>query len=362
MKKFIALAVMAVFASGALATEVYISNFNALGTTISSQIKAENEEKAKVCAAVIVDETLRLEKELSAYDPNSDISKLGKNAGKWIEVSPDTHEILSRAIEISSHTKGAMDPTVGTLVKLWKVDKPDHQIPSQTEIDQALKYVDWKQIGLKEERGKFYAKLGAHQEITVGAIGKGFIADKIAKKLRENSCNDVLVSLGGNIITLGTNAEGEPWYIGIQEPGLHQEEGTARGDYFAAIASDNESLVTSGDYEKFFMKDGKKYHHILDPRTGWPVPATLSSVTIINKNSAYADGMCTALFVMGWDKAKKYLADHPQIKGVLVDEGRKNIAVSDNIYYELSVSDNHFHIERIEPKEQEAINDVSQGK
>lgn len=342
---------MAAFATGVLASDVYVSNFNALGTTVSSQIKADSEERAKACAAVIVDETLRLEKVLSAYDPNSDISKLGKNAGQWIEVSPDTYEILEKAVQISAHTNGAMDPTVGTLVKLWKVDKPDHQIPSQAEIDEAKKYVDWKQISFKKEGGKLYVKLGPNQEITVGAIGKGFIADKVAQKLRDNSCNDVLVSLGGNIITLGTNGQDEPWYIGIQEPGLHQESGTARGDYFAAIASDNESLVTSGDYEKFFMQDGKKYHHILDPKTGWPVPATLSSVTIINKNSAYADGMCTALFVMGWDKAKEYLAEHPNIKGVLVDEGLGKIAVSDNIYYELSVGDDRFKVERIEPKE-----------
>lgn len=319
------------FSLTASASQVYLDEFQALGTNITSQVKADTEEKAQFCQKVIKDETLRLEQLLSAYIPSSDISKLGTSNGNWVEVSPDTVEILDLTKDICEITGGALDPTVGTLVKLWSVDHPNHRVPSPQEIEEALKKVDYKQIQTKKEGDKYYAKIGKGQEITLGATGKGFIADKIAQKLRANECNNVLVSLGGNIITLGTNGRGDPWFIGIQEPDLK------RGRNFAAVPSKDESVVTSGDYEKFFIKDGKKYHHILNPKTGEPVPATLSSVTIINRNSGYADGLCTALFVMGWDGALKFLVEHPELKAVLIDEKLEHAAATDNLKGDLYV-------------------------
>ncbi len=317
--------------AAASASQVYKDSFEALGTTITSQVKADTEEKAAFCMNAIRDETNRLEQLLSAYIPTSDISKLGKSNGEWIEVSADTAEILDLTTQICEMTNGALDPTVGTLVKLWSVDHSNHRVPSEAEIAEALKKVDYKQIQTKKEGDKYFAKIGKGQEITLGATGKGFISDKVAAKLRSNGCNDALVSLGGNIITLGTNGRGDPWLIGIQEPDVQ------RGKNFAAVPSKDESVVTSGDYEKFFIKDGKKYHHILNPKTGYPVPATLSSVTIINRNSGYADGLCTALFVLGWDGALRFLVDHPELKAVLIDEKLEHAAATENLKGDLIV-------------------------
>lgn len=331
-------------AAAAASGNIYESDFVALGTTISSQIKADNKEKADFCANVVKKEVLRLEDLLSAYKPESDISRLGKSNGKWVKVSPDTAEILEKTINVCRITNGALDPTVGTLVKLWSVDHSDHRVPSDEEIKAALPKVDWQRIEVKKDGNQYYARIGEGQEITLGATGKGFIADKVAKRLRENNCNDALVSLGGNIITLGTSDIGFPWEIGIQEPDLK------RNGYFAAVPSRDESVVTSGDYEKFFIKDGKKYHHILDPKTGRPVPATLSSVTIINKESALADGLCTALFVFGFNGAVNFLAEHPDLKAVLVDEDGRNVAYTKNLEDDLQIARRIYRYGIIEPK------------
>ncbi len=326
------------------ASQVYKDSFEALGTTITSQVKTDTEEKAAFCMNIIRDETNRLEQLLSAYIPTSDISRLGKSDGDWVEVSVDTAEILDLTTKICEMTDGALDPTVGTLVKLWSVDHSNHRVPSKAEIAEALKKVDYKQIKIKKEGDKYFAKLGKGQEITLGATGKGFISDKIVAKLRSEGCNDVLISLGGNIITSGRNGRGEPWLIGIQEPDVR------RGRNFAAVPSNDESIVTSGDYEKYFIKDGKKYHHILSPKTGYPVPASLSSVTIINKNSGYADGLCTALFVLGWDGALKFLVKHPELKAVLIDEKLEHVAATDNLKGDLIIIEPVYQVGFIQKK------------
>lgn len=129
-------------AAAAASGNIYESDFVALGTTISSQIKADNKERADFCANVVKKEVLRLEDLLSAYKPESDISRLGKSNGKWIKVSPDTAEILEKTINVCRITNGALDPTVGTLVKLWSVDHSNHRVPSDEEIKAALPKVD----------------------------------------------------------------------------------------------------------------------------------------------------------------------------------------------------------------------------
>lgn len=297
----------------------------ALGTTITGQFKVDSEEKADACYRVLNDETRRLENLLSAYIPDSDVSKLGEHAGEWIEISPDTYEVLNKSIEFARQTHGTFDPTVGAIVKLWSVDQDNHRVPNTQEIANALPYVGFNKIETDIKGGKYFAKIGVKQEITLGAIGKGFISDKVIQKLKAKGCENSLVSLGGNIIASGTNDSNKPWSIGLQSPG---EE---RGDYFAVIPLDNASIVTSGDYEKFFIKDGKKYHHLLNPKNGEPVPATLSSVTIVNKNSAKADALCTALFIMGWDGAIQYLQDHSDLQAVLVNEELTKVAYTQNL-------------------------------
>lgn len=337
-------ALFPLLAASAQATDVYSADTFAIGTLINGQFKVANKEKAEACYAILNDETRRLEYILSAYDADSDVSKLNKHAGEWVEIQPETFELLNGSKTIAALTHGAFDPTVGGLVRLWNVDQPTHRVPTEAEIQKALPYVDYNAIDTKKENGKLLGRIGKGQNVSFGAIGKGFIADKVIAKLKKGGCTDSLISLGGNVIGNGTNASDKPWAIGLQRPDKK------RGEFFAVVPLSNTSVVTSGDYEKFFIKDGVKYHHILDPRSGKPVPATLSSVTIIDDNSAKADALCTALFVMGWSGAIEYLEKHPDLKAVLLSENLKHLAMTQSAEKLIQLVDKNMTVDIIPAK------------
>lgn len=302
--------------------EVYFTETFALGTLVTGQFKAKSPQAAEACFKVLNDETRRIENLLSSFMDDSDVSLLAKNPGEWTGISKDTYEVLQKSKEFSDLTQGAFEPTLGTLIKLWSVDQNEARVPSDEEIKKALSAVSYKRIELKKEGANFFAKIGADQQIGLGAIGKGFIADKVIAKLKASGCSDSLVSLGGNLIGSGRKPDGSVWSVGLQSPDKE------RGEYFAVVPLKDTSVVTSGDYEKFFIKDGVKYQHILNPKTGRPVTATLSSVTIIDDSSTKADALCTALFVMGWDGAQDFLRKHPALKAVLVDEALERVLIT----------------------------------
>lgn len=330
---FFALTLFLALASSPIHAEVYANQTFALGTLVTGQFKTDSEPKAELCFRTLETEVRRLEYLLSAYDESSDIYQLGLHSGQWVKVSPETAEILNKSKKLAAATMGTFDPTVGGIVALWNIDQENQRIPEDKEIKDVLSLVDYNQIETKVENGQDYARIGKGQKITLGAIGKGFISDKVIAKLKASGCENSLVSLGGNIIATGTNAENKPWSIGLQRPDER------RGEFFAVVPAAETSVVTSGDYEKFFIRDGVKYHHILDPKTGHPARATLSSVSVINEDSATADALCTALFVMGWDEAIRFLESHPTIKAVLVDENIQNIAITKNLQKEIIVVD-----------------------
>ena len=311
-------------ASSATASDVYSVDTFAIGTLISGQFKVPNKEKAEACYKILNDETRRLEYILSAYDPDSDVARLNEHPGEWIQIEPETFEILNGSKTIAALTHGTFDPTVGALVKLWSVDQPEHRVPSEAEIKKALINVDYNLIDAKKENGKYFGKIGKKQAVAFGAIGKGYIADK-------------------------------PWSIGLQRPDKE------RGEYFAVVPLKDTSVVTSGDYEKFFIKDGVKYHHILNPKTGKPVPATLSSVTIIDDNSAKADALCTALFVMGWSGAIEYLQKHPDLKAVLLSEDLKHVAMTNSASKIVNIIDKDMTVDIIPPKGKIAFTEPNQN-
>ena len=336
------IAALAFTAGPATASDVYSVDTFAIGTLINGQFKVDSKEKAEACYKILNDETRRLEYILSAYDPDSDVTRLNQHPGEWIQIEPETFEVLNGS------------KTIGALVKLWSVDQPEHRVPSEAEIKRALINVDYNLIDAKKENGRYFGKIGKKQSVAFGAIGKGYIADKVINKLKQGGCGDSLVSLGGNVIGSGTNGSDKPWSIGLQRPDKE------RGEYFAVVPLKDTSVVTSGDYEKFFIKDGVKYHHILNPKTGKPVPATLSSVTIIDDNSAKADALCTALFVMGWSGAIEYLQKHPDLKAVLLSEDLKHVAMTNSASKIVNIIDKDMTVDIIPPKGKIAFADLKQ--
>ncbi|MBQ8829482.1 MAG: FAD:protein FMN transferase [Burkholderiaceae bacterium] len=336
MKKIIALSLLLASFNVTANWAIYKVDSFALGTLVNAQFKTSTVEEAQRCYDIANNETRRLENIFSTYIPNSDISQLSSSVNQWVRVNPETAEILELSKKIAKDTQGAFDPTVGALVKLWSVDQSYARVPTEKEIKEALKNVGYEQILIKKNNEGIFARLKKDQVLTLGAIGKGYIADKVIEQLNKNNCFNNLISFGGNVVANGTNLSMKPWTIGLQEPAKE------RGNFFATVHANNESVVTSGNYEKFFIKNGIKYHHLLDPTTGYPVKATISSVTIINKNSAFADAMCTALFVMGWDKALDYLKAHPEIKAVLVDENLTKIAYTKNLSGILKIANRQY--------------------
>lgn len=195
---------------------------------------------------------------------------------------------IQTAKALSEQTNGLFDPTTARLTDLWGIGTDEPRVPAQSEIDEALLTVGAANIVVDQNSG--FVSLAGGAQLDLGGIAKGIAADECAAILREADASGLLM-LGGNIYAVGSN-NGKPWRIGIADPDNNVE-------YIATVAVEDRSVVTSGDYERYFEQDGKRYHHIFDPRTGYPAESGLRGVTVIDENSTRADAFTTALFVMG---------------------------------------------------------------
>ena len=270
-------------------------------------------------------EITRLESLLSVNIATSDVSKINANSGRVVAVSPETKEVVALAIKNAEKTNGAFDPTIGSLVRLWGIGTKNARVPSDSEIDAARALVDYRRVFLYEKGGKSYVAVGRGQSLDLGGIAKGWIADRIDALLKERGVKSAIVDLGGNIYALGESPKGREWKLGLQHPQK------PRGEYFAVVDAVDISVVTSGAYERYFEKDGVRYHHILDPSTGRPAQSDLISVSVVSKKSADADALCTALFVMGLDRSAVFLKRHPDIQAVLVKGGNNAVFITPDL-------------------------------
>jgi len=279
-------------------------------------------------SAEIINECFELcrdyEKIFSRTIEGSDIYKINHSKGGTVEVDPETALLLNKALEYCELSEGKFDITVLPLSELWDFKSEEPQIPSEESLTATAKYVDYTQI--KVEGNRVTVPDGV--KIDLGAIAKGYIADKVAEFLTEKGIKSATIDLGGNIYALG-DKQGESWKIGIRSP-------FNVGETVGYVEVKNKTLVTSGSYERCFEKDGIRYHHILDTNTGMPVNNGVASVTVIADCSADADALSTTCFVLGKDKGLGLLNSIEGVYGVYVmDSGE--IFVSDNapFYYNL---------------------------
>lgn len=244
-------------------------------------------------------EIQRLDGLLSIGSDDSDISRL--NREKSAVLSPDAASLLESALNLARDTQGVFDPTVYPLVKLWGFYDKDYQVPSRQELSQALAKVNYREVSLGEDG---QASLGPGQQIDLGGIGKGYTSQRVTELLRQAGVTSAMVSLGGNIQCLGAKPDGSPWNIGIRDP--FGEE------LYAAVRVTDKAVITSGGYERYFEdpETGIIYRHILDPRTGFPAEKGLSSVSIVTSDGTLGDGLSTALYIMGLEKATCYWQAH----------------------------------------------------
>lgn len=293
MKRIVAALVPLLLMCGC-APKSYKTDFFAMDTFMSVIVQGEQaEQAAQQCERHIAE----LEQALSRTREDSEIWQINHAAGEAAAM-PTAGGALLTAMEYARLTDGLYDPTVARLSDLWAIGTENARVPAQDEIDEALQSVGVDK--LTAEQGNTFALRGGAQ-IDLGGIAKGIAADECAAILRQRG-NDGLLVLGGNIYAVGAN-EGEDWVIGIADP-----ENSA--DYIATLGVQDQSVVTSGDYERFFEQDGRRYHHIFDPRTGYPAQSGLRSVTVIDTDSTRADALTTALFVMGLDKGTAFCVEN----------------------------------------------------
>jgi thiamine biosynthesis lipoprotein len=279
--------------------------FSALGTLNSISLPDHSGEEA---IAAAVERVLELDDRFSVFKSGSEISRVNAAAGKeFVEIHPDTLQVIRTAVQFAGLSDGAFDITCRPLSALWGIGKKGGFIPSAQEISAARKLVNYKDIMIKEQQHAVMLKHPS-QSIDLGAIAKGFAADEVRRILEEQGIENALINLGGTVIAMGS-----PRLIGIQHP--LKPTGTPMGK----LEVMDMAVVTSGSYEKFFVKDGVTYHHILDPRTGSPADSGLRSVTLIGKSAMELDALTTAVFVQGIEEGMK-LVESSQVEAIFINK------------------------------------------
>jgi len=250
----------------------------------------------------------KLDKLLSKYNPDSEISQLNKNGS--MKVSKDTFDIMKKSKFFWEKSSGLFDITVGPLVDLWGFTDRNFKIPSDEQIKETLKIVGSDKIILHEENSMVeLAVVG--MKLDLGAIAKGYAVDAAAQKLKENSIDSALINAGGNIYCIGDN-NGKPWNIAVKNP-------FEANEYAGEIQIKDRAVATSGDYEQFFIMGGNNYTHIINPKTGYPVKSNLSSVTVTASDATTADALSTILFIVGKEGSKAILDQFPQTKAQFIE-------------------------------------------
>jgi len=280
------------FLCGCQTKQFYTDNRLIMGTIV--EVTSPNQE----AASIVFNELERIENLLSKYKPTSEIAQLNK-LGK-LKTSPETFYIIKESKEFWQLSNGAFDITVGPLVDLWGFTDKNYSVPGDGEIKNKLNLVASDKIFLQDSGNVVEFTLSG-MKIDLGAIAKGYALDCAVRKLKEKGINSCLINLGGQVYCLGRKFS-QPWKIAIKDP----RGGKVKG-YLELV---DKSVATSGDYEQFFVKNNKRYVHILNPKTGYPAEAGVIAVTVIAPDGLTADALSTAIFVLGKEKgealAKKF--------------------------------------------------------
>lgn len=282
-----------------------------LNTNCTLTVYGKNADK-------IIDEAFQkgvdYENLLSTTIESSDVYKINHAGGKPVEVSNDTIAILVKGKHYSEVSGGLFDLTTGALTSLWDFPGGKKIVPTQGEIDLAKATVGYKDVKIE---GNKVTLLRPGAQLDFGAIAKGYIADRLADFMKEKGVDGAIVNLGGNVVTVGEKPTKEPWNVGIQQPFAERDQS------IGAVQVGEKSVVTSGIYERSFIKEGKFYHHILNPETGLPAENNLSAVSIISDLSVDGDGLSTTCFVLGEEKAMALIESIDNVEAIFIEKDGK---------------------------------------
>lgn len=300
-----------------------------MGSELHLAAWTADDGKAVAAFEAVFAEFDRLDALMSVWREGSDIVHLNAAAGQApVPVSRDVREVIRAARQVSEWTGGKFDVTFGALSGLWKFDQDlDGRVPPRTEITPRLPLIDYQKLVVDESAGTaFLTTKGMRAHL--GGIGKGYAVDRGVAILRERGLRDFMIRSGGDMYVAGQRGD-RPWRIGIQDPR------GAEGSSFASLDLTDAAFSTSGDYERFFMKDGTRYHHIIDPDTGEPARGC-RSVTIVATTSTLADGLSTGVFLVGPDKGMALIEQLSGVEGVIVSS-KNNVLVSSGLARKLAL-------------------------
>jgi len=304
------------------------SQVDLLGTVITiSMYDNAPTEVFDVCFDALMD----IDNRMSVNKPDSEISLLN-NSGQAV-LSADLYGLIGKAKDFSQRSKGAFDITINPVMCEWKIETEFVRLPTQSEIDEALVLVGYESMHLLEQRQIQFEKPG--MSIDLGAIAKGYACDVVVGILKEKGVKYALLDFGGNIYAQGKKPDGSPWRVGIRNPQ------TGADGYICTVEVIDKAVVTSGGYERQFERDGVFYHHILNPKTGYPVDNELLSVTIVAPNATEADALSTACFVLGLSGGVELLDIMPGYEGIFVTK-QSGIYITDGLAENVKITDNQY--------------------
>ena len=298
-----------------------------MGSSFEITVVALDEDFAKESLAIAKKEIIRIENLISSWDQKSETSRINKNAGIGaVEVSKELFDLIFRAQQISKLSSGAFDLTFAAVDKLWNFDGRESEMPNPDALKASVFNIGYQLIELNEQSlTVFLPKKG--MKIGFGAIGKGYAADSAKQLLVERGVLGGIINASGDMNTWGTKPDGSSWTIGIVNPMNNKK-------VFSWFSLEHNAVVTSGDYEKFTQINGRRYSHIIDPRTGIPSQGIVSC-TIFAGKAELADAIATAIFVMGVESGLFLIDQLPDIEAILIDDSgiihrSKNIEIEEN--------------------------------
>lgn len=282
-------------------------------------------------AAVLAaeDKIRELEALWSVTDENSDIYAVNHSAGQTVTIDQKTAELVSFALDMAEKTNGVLEPTIYPVLTAWGFTTGENRIPTEIELAGLLDKVGYEKVKLNENQ----IQTEPGSMIDMGAVGKGYAGDEAAQVLRERGITAALLDIGGNIQAIGTKPDGSDWRVGLKDP--------FSGNVLGIFQISDMAVVTSGNYERFFVgDDGKTYGHIVDPATGRPVENGIASVSVIASEGKLCDALSTALFVMGLEQAKEYWRQHKDYEMILIMEDG-NIYLTEGIRDSFSLNSDY---------------------
>ena len=313
MKRFFVIAMLIAITAGCTKPRTMQKTETIMGTDVTITAVAGTIEEGEAAIEAGMAELRRLDEMMSLYKDGSEITKVNLSAGKKpVKVSPEMIEVVERAAEISKLSGGVFDITVGPLVVLWQMRLKEGKVPTEAEIARVRPLVNYKNVVLDRKASTIFLKRKG-MIIDLGGM-KGYAADRVADLFRQRGIRNAIIALAGDIWVLGHRDDGRPWKIGVQHPREHDKTLTV-------LELSDKYISTSGDYERFVIREKKRYHHIIDPRTGKPSRGTIS-VTLIGDKGAFIDPLTKVPFILGPEQGMKFV-QKAGAEAIIVDEQGK---------------------------------------